>query len=169
VRFPRVPSMPFASYMPRVWRLDYGAGFASGRVIANEPPSVGAPYRVLVPQVNADGNDMGGIRLPEVAVPLGTYTGWNVTVPQLADLRYLGGLVGGFEPFARTKDGRERSGDTRRSIAERYTGPQDYLDEVRRSTEVLVRDRFMLAADVPAVVDRAREMWDAIVTVQTPR
>ena len=55
-------------------------------MITKEPPQLGAPYRVLVPQVNADGNDVSGVRLPEVAVPLGTYTGWNVTVPQLSDL-----------------------------------------------------------------------------------
>jgi hypothetical protein len=56
---------------------------------------------VLVPQVDADGNDVGGIALPEVAVPLGTHTGWNVTEPQLAGFRYLAGLVGAFVPFAR--------------------------------------------------------------------
>jgi hypothetical protein len=86
VRFPRAPSFPFTTYMPRVWRMDYGPAYATTRVITNDPPQLGAPYPVLVPQVNADGNDMSGVRLPEVAVPLGTYTGWNVTVPQLAGL-----------------------------------------------------------------------------------
>ena len=101
VRFPAAPSFPFADL--------HAAGVADGlrtaifrstRVITSEPPQLGAPYRLLVPQVNADGNDVSGIRLPEVAVPLGTYTGWNVTVPQLSDLGYLAGLIGGFEPFA---------------------------------------------------------------------
>ena len=80
VRFPKVPVVPVHDL--------HAAGLADGlrtrsiaatRVITIEPPRTGEPYRVLVPQVNADGNDVSGIRLPEVAVPLGTYTGWNIT------------------------------------------------------------------------------------------
>ena len=109
VRFPAAPSFPFTTYMPQVWRMDYGPRYTTTKVITREPPQLGAPYRVLVPQVNADGNDMSGIRLPEVAVPLGTYTGWNVTVPQLSDLKYLAGLIGGFEPFPLTREQREKA------------------------------------------------------------
>jgi alpha/beta hydrolase family protein len=121
---------------------------------------------VLVPQVNADGNDVSGIRLPEVAVPLGTYTGWNVTIPQLRELRYLSGLVGGFEPFPLTREQRERSGDARLSIAERYRDRQDYLDRVRRASDDLVRQKFLLRDDVRAVVQRAGQIWDAVVGAQ---
>jgi hypothetical protein len=136
-------------------------------VITKEPPQLGAPYRVLVPQVNADGNDVSGIRLPEVAVPLGTYTGWNVTVPPLADLKlsslgYLSGLIGGFEPFALTKEQREKSGDTRLSIGERYSSRQDYLDRVRQAAEGLVRQRLMRAEDVPAVLLESEKLWNAV-------
>jgi hypothetical protein len=163
VRFPKVPSLPLAAYMPRVWRLDYGPQFAATRVITTEPPVVGAPFSVLVPQVDADGNDMGGIPIPEVAAPLGTHTGWNITTPQLADLRYLAGLVGSFEPFAPTAAERMRTGDTRRSIAERYSGRQDYLARVEAAARDLVRQRFMLSADVPGVVRRAEDIWAAVV------
>jgi hypothetical protein len=168
VRFPKVPSFPFTAYMPRVWRMDFGREYSATRVITIEPPRTGEPYRVLVPQVNADGNDVAGIRLPEVAVPLGTYTGWNVTVPQLSDLRYLAGLVGGFEPFARTREHRLANGDSRLSIAERYSGRQDYLDKVRRAANDLVRQRFMRSEDVPAVLQSAERIWDAIVTDSLP-
>src|SRR5262245_57111041 len=72
VNFPKTPSMPFVSYMPQVWRMDYGSTFNSSRIISNEPPLLGLPYRVLVPQVNADGNDRSGVRLLEIAAPLGT-------------------------------------------------------------------------------------------------
>jgi hypothetical protein len=119
---------------------------------------------VLVPQVNADGNDVAGIRLPEVAVPLGTFTGWNVTNPQLFELRYLSGLVGAFEPFARTKEQRTTNGDSRLSIAERYSGRPDYLDRVRRAANDLVRQRFLRVEDVPAVLQSAERMWNAIVS-----
>src|SRR5205807_1520308 len=167
VHFPQVPSFPFARYMPQVWRMDYGARYAETKIITREPPALSAPYLVLVPQVNADGNDASGIRLPEVAVPLGTYTGWNVTVPPLNDaglsnLGYLSGLIGGFEPFALTKEQREKSGDARVSIAERYTGRQDYLGRVKQAAEDLVRQRFMRAQDVPAVVLEAGAIWNAV-------
>ena len=167
VHFPAAPSFPFADYMPQVWRMDYGPRYDATRVISIEPPRLGAPYQVLVPQVNADGNDVSGIRLPEVAVPLGTYTGWNVTVPQLSDLRYLSGLIGGFEPFPPTKEQREKSGDARLSIAERYAGRQDYLDRIKRAADDLVRQRFLRVEDVPAVLQRAGQVWNAVVSAGT--
>jgi len=163
VWFPAVPSFPFATYMPQVWRMDYGPRYAATRVISIEPPRIGAPYRILVPQVNPDGNDVGGIRLPEVAVPLGTYTGWNITIPQLGELRYLSGLVGGFEPFALTKEQRERAKDPRLSIAERYASRPDYLDQVRQAAGDLVKQRFMRSEDVAAVLQRAERIWEAVV------
>jgi len=132
---------------------------------------LGAPYRVLVPQVDADGNDLSGIRLPELAVPLGTYTGWNAVVPlfgqALNDLGYLGGLIGGFEPFAPTKEQRERGGDARLSIAERYTGREDYLDQVGKAAGDLVRQRFMRGEDVPAVLLEADKIWSAVASAGT--
>ena len=162
VAFPRVPSLPFAEYLPPVWHMDFGRDYDATRVITREPPALGAPYRVLVPQVDADGNDLGGIALPEVAVPLGTHTGWNVTEPQLAGLRYLAGLVGSFVPFARTREARLASGDARPSIAERYTSQQDYLTRVDRAAQRLVQQRFLLPGDVPGVRERAAATWAAI-------
>lgn len=143
--------------------MNYGPEFNTKRVISNDPPLLGPPYRVLVPQVNADGNDRSGIRLPEVAVPLGTYTGWNVALPELRDLQYLAGLIGSFNPFPLTREQRQMTGDSRLSIAERYAGREDYLRQIKRATEDLVRQRFMLTADVPAALERAAEMWQAIV------
>jgi len=163
VHFPKVPSFPFTTYMPRMWRMDYGREYSTTRVITIEPPQTGEPYRVLVPQVNSDGNDVAGIRLPEVAVPIGTYTGWNVTVPPLSELRYLSGLVGGFEPFARTKEQRLANGDARLSIEERYSGRPDFLVKVRRAADDLVRQRFLRVEDVPAVLQAAERMWNAVV------
>ncbi len=163
VRFPKIPSLPFAEYMPGVWRMDFGADYSSTRVITKEPPSLGEPFAVLVPQVNADGNDEGGIALPEVAVPLGTHTGWNVSTLPLSGLRYLAGLVGAFQPFARTRAEREQSGDSRPSIEERYKDRQDYLQHVKRAATDLVRERFMLASDVDAAVMQAEQAWNAVV------
>jgi hypothetical protein len=131
-------------------------------VITNDPPILGDRLRVLVPQVDADGNDLSGIRIPEIAVPLGTFTGWNVRLPRLKDLEYLAGLIGSFEPFSKTREEREKSGDPRPSIAERYSGKQDYLDRVEKAARELVSQSFLLPADVDAVLKRASAMWDAI-------
>jgi hypothetical protein len=162
VRFPASPAIAFPDYMPRVWRLDFGPQFAAKGIVANEPPVLGQPYTVLVPQVDADGNDIGGVRLPEIAVPLGTFTGWNIRLPQLASLGYLSGLFGSFEPFPKATADRERTADGRKSIAERYASRQDYLDQVKRAAQELVRQRLMLAADVDGAMRRAASMWDAI-------
>jgi hypothetical protein len=162
VKFPAVPSLPFPTYMPQVWRMDYGTEYASARIITKEPPALGKPFVVLVPQVDADGNDEGGIRLPEVAVPLGTYTGWNVTALPLSGLGYLAGLVGSFDPFARTRTDRDRSRDPRPSIAERYKNRSDYLRQVSQALEDLARQRLLLTGDLPAVLERAKAMWSAI-------
>ena len=169
VRFPTLAALPFAPYLPQVWRMDYGPGYEATRVITNEPPVLGSPYTVLVPQVDADGNDIGGVRLPELAVPLGTYTGWNLTVPQLADLQYLAGLRGAFLPFARTRAERTQSGDPRPSIEERYASREDYLARVSRAAQDLVRSRFMLADDVQAVMRRAAGLWDVLLGTAEPR
>jgi len=163
VTFPRVPSMAFPEYLPPVWRMDFGNGYAESRVITREPPALGAPYPVLLPQVNADGNDIGGVPLPEVAAPLGTHTGWNLTVPPLTALRYLAGLVGSFVPFAATREARLAAGDARPSIAERYGSRQAYLAAVDRAVRVLVQQRLMLGDDAGQARERAAATWDAVV------
>jgi hypothetical protein len=162
VKFPSVPTFPFAEYMPKVWRMDLGPDYAKTRVITKEPPELGKEFAVLVPQVDADGNDLGGVKIPEIAVPLGTYTGWNIHLPQFNDLNYLAGLVGSFEPLPKTRDDRLKSGDARLSIEERYKSKQEYLNQVERASRELVGLRLMLAEDIGLVLERAGQMWDAI-------
>jgi hypothetical protein len=161
VAFPKIPKLPFPEYMPQVWPMDYGSEFLTKGIIAKEPPALGQPYTVLVPQVDATGNDLGGVRLPEVVAPLGTFTGWNISIPQLDSLHYLDGLLGSFEPLPKTRAERERTGDSRKSIAERFTSREDYLRQVKQAADRLVQQRFMLADDVTGVLSRARQMWDA--------
>ena len=162
VRFPAIAALPFPAYVPPVFRMNLGEAYSKTRVITIEPPTLGAEYPVLVPQVDADGNDRGGIPLPEVAVPLGTFTGWNRSVPQLPGLRYLAGLIGAFEPFARTRQERDQTGDPRPSVSERYTSQADYLRRLRRAATELVQQRLMLATDVDAVVAQGTALWTAL-------
>jgi hypothetical protein len=164
VAFPKIPKLAFPKYMPQVWPMNYGPEFLTKGIIANEPPVLGQPYTVLVPQVDAAGNDLGGVRLPEVVAPLGTFTGWNISVPQVESLHYLDGLLGSFEPLPKTRAERERTGDTRQSIEERYANREDYLNHVKRAAGDLVRQRLLLAGAVAAVLRRAGQMWDAFAS-----
>jgi hypothetical protein len=163
VKFPHVPGVEFPPYMPRDWRLDFGPEFATKGIIANEPPVMGEPFKVLVPQVDQDGIDQGGIAVPQVAVPLGTFTGWNYELPVLSNLDYLAGLIGSFIPFPLTAEDRKASGDSRRSIAERYPSRDEYLKQVREATEALVSRRLARREDTDAIVAESAQHWDYLV------
>jgi hypothetical protein len=164
VNFPKIPGADFPLYVPNDWRMDYGPHFRDTGVITREPPKLGVPYRILLPQVDNDGNDVGGIRLPEVAVPLGTFTGWNYEVPSLPDFQYLGGLVGSFVPFAKSRKEREATGDSRLSIEERYSTRDEYLRRVRIAASELIGRRLLRAEDLEAIVQRSAEQWDYLTS-----
>jgi alpha/beta hydrolase family protein len=113
-----------------------------------------------VPQVDADGNERAGIRLPEVVVPLATYTGWNFRSAATGGTNQLVPLLGSYIPLPRTKAEREARKDPRPSIEERYASRQAYLDAIGKAAAALVKDGYLLADDVPAVVKRATEHWE---------
>ncbi len=137
--------------------------FAKNGVIAHEPPKLGTAFKVLVPQVDQDGIDKGGIAVPEVAVPLGTFTGWNYQLPVLPNLEYLAGLFGSFIPFPLTAQERQASGDSRRSIAERYGSRDDYLKRVHDAAEGLVLRRLARSEDIAPIVEESSQRWDYLV------
>jgi hypothetical protein len=114
-----------------------------------------------VSQVDADGNEIAGIRLPELAVPLATHTGWNFRPQDTGGSHLLVDLVGSRIPFPRTRVQREAAGDPRRSIEERYGSKDRYLALVKAAADALVAERYLLAADVDAVLRDAAERWDA--------
>jgi hypothetical protein len=164
VNFPKIPGVEFPAYMPRNWRVDYGHDFLAKGIIANEPPKLQAPYTVLVPQVNRDGNDLGGIALPDVSVPLGTFTGWNYELPVLSNFDYLAGLRGSFIPFPVTIHDRNASGDPRLSVSERYNSRDEYLRQVRAAAQSLVSRRLLRAEDVDAILEESGERWDYLTS-----
>ena len=139
--------------------MDYGPEWARG-VITIEPPRLGRVYPALVPAVDADGNDRAGIRLPEIAVPLATQTGLEPAPSETGAPDALAGVVGSYLPFAWTKAEREATGDPRLSIEERYAGREAYLGRVAEAALALVRERLLLAEDVPFVIERAAAHWD---------
>ena len=104
--------------------------------------------------MDADGNEVAGMRLPPIAVPLGTYTGWNVYRAQPCELC---DRDGSFIPFAKTKKEREATGDPRRSLEERYGSRDVYVARARAAAEALVAERLLLPADATACVKTAEE------------
>jgi hypothetical protein len=107
-----------------------------------------------VPKVDADGNDIGGIRLPALEVPIGTYTGWNLRPRGLAE-GDLAGLLGSFIPFAKTKLQRRKSGDPRLSLQERYKDRADYVRRVSQAARYLVEQRYLLPEDAERIIGEA--------------
>jgi hypothetical protein len=123
----------------------------------------GAPLPLLVPAVDEDGNERAGIRLPDVAVPLATYTGWNFRHPSTGGPGELVSLLGSSIPFPATRAAREALKDPRRSIEERYPTRDDYLSRVRAAADALVLKGYLLVDDVERVVQRSSDAWDGMV------
>ena len=153
--FPKVPGVRFAGLHNRQLFLDYGRNILRGRMDVHPPRPIGnGAYTILVPKVDRDGNDIAGIRLPAVGVPIGTYTGWNLRPHGLAEDE-LAGLLGSFVPFAKTKAERRKTGDPRLSIEERYKDQADYVQQVSHAARKLVDERFLLPEDAVRLISEA--------------
>jgi len=162
VKFPHLPGVAFPTRIQQAWHVDYGEEFRSAGIVIIEPPKVGRAFSTRVPQVDADGNETSGIRMPATSVPLATYTGWNLRSPDIGAPDELYSMVGSFIPFAHTKAERVKAGDPRFSVEERYAGKQVYLDKVQAAARDLVKDRYLLERDVPTVIERASAEWDFV-------
>jgi len=159
----RLPQSPLTAL-----RLDFGPNWSSG-IVSNEPPLIGDPFVQLVPAVDENGNDRAGIRLPEIEVPLATQTGWNYRHPNIGAADRLSSEIGSYFPFARTAAEREQNNDARLSIAERYRDKSDYLGRVTEAALHLVEERYLLATDLPEVIQRAGNHYDWAVAETTTR
>jgi hypothetical protein len=160
--FTRIPGVRFPDRIEGPRRLDFGPEVGRG-IVHELPPKIGAPFVSFVPSVDADGNDVPGIRPVELLAPLATFTGWNPRHPDQGVPGDLMSMLGSTLPFAGTRAGREASGDPRASIEERYGSRTAYLARAREAASRLVAERHMLAEDVDAVVERAGRLWDFIV------
>jgi hypothetical protein len=160
--FPRIPNLkaPRDSNIHKAYRVDYGKDFLSKGIVAEEPPRVAAPFPMLVPQVDSDGNDLPGIRMPEIDVPLATYLGWNFFSERAGPTTELVALTGSFVPFAHTKAERELANDPRPSIEERYRSKEVYLDLIRKAAANLVEKNYLIEEDIPRIVQQAGARWD---------
>jgi hypothetical protein len=122
------------------------------------PQPNGTQYTTLVPQVDSDGNDIGGIRLPYLQVPLGTFTGWALLKQEFGGATPdICGQLGQFIPFANTAAERLAASDPRPSIEERYPSQGEYVRAVGEAAASLVRQRFLLIEDHDRMVETALE------------
>ncbi|MEO8050189.1 MAG: alpha/beta hydrolase domain-containing protein [Acidobacteriota bacterium] len=161
--FPKIPGVGLPSEPNFALRLDFGPDFATKGIVAYEPPKVGKAFPTLVPQVDRDGNETSGIRLPELAAPLATYTGWNLRDASIGAPEEIQSMVGSFIPFARTKAEREKTGDPRPSIEERYASKEAYLERVETAGRELAREHLLLEGDVDKIREKASARWDSLM------
>lgn len=157
--FPKLPDVNLPQTAHQAYRLDFGLDWSKG-IISKQPPTVGAPYPVFVPQVNADGNEVAGVRLPEIAVPVATYTGWNLRDPVTGAAWARVSFIGSYLPLAKTKSDRETRGDPRASLAERYQSKSQYLGLYAESAMDLIQRRFVLREDLAGILRRGNLEWD---------
>ena len=111
--FPMVPGVRKPSEPHKAYRVFYGLDFASKGIISVDPPEANGSYPILVPQVDSDGNELAGVKMPEVAVPLATYTGWNLFNAESGPSTLLSSMQGSYIPLPRTRIDRERANDPR--------------------------------------------------------
>jgi hypothetical protein len=163
LRFPAIPRVDVPRAPSGPVRLDYGPSFAGNGIATIEPPRVGAPFPVLLPQVDVDGNEIAGLRSPELAVPLATYMGWQLYRPELGRDDELVSLQGSFAPFPLDAAERQRTGDPRRAILERYPDRKAYLALVEQMTKLLIADGYLRSEDLPHVVAQAADRWRVLV------
>jgi hypothetical protein len=156
--FPAIPGKPSPDGVVNLlYDYDFGPDFKyndlSGTISA-APPSVRKALPTLVPKTDADGNDVSGVPSVLRQVPLGTYTGWNVTAAGFTKGKICG-LNGGFIPFAKTKAERAASGDPRLSLEERYGSHDAYVAKVKAAAAKSVADGFLFPEDADKLVAQA--------------
>ncbi|HEX7681627.1 MAG TPA: alpha/beta hydrolase domain-containing protein [Thermoanaerobaculia bacterium] len=133
-------------YNYEVYRTDLGADWSRG--ITTEPPRVDGVYPSLVPQIDSDGIDIAGVHLPEIAVPLATYTGWNLRDPKIGFPDSRASFVGSYIPWPKAE------------IIDRYHNRDEYLGRFTSAALDRIHDCFLVADDLPLILGRVSAEWD---------
>ena len=160
--FPDIPGVESSDRVHYAYRADYGPDFLTSGVVTQEPPAIGKRFPIRVSAVDEDGNEVSGIRMPEVAVPLATYTGWNLFNAEAGPPDELSSMVGSFLPFPATAAEAQDAGDPRKSVMERYEGREDYLGRFTEAALELIEAGYLLGEDLPALTRHALELWDHV-------
>jgi hypothetical protein len=164
--FPSLPGVRYPEVIQRPPALDLGADFAARGIVPHEPPRVLGHYTVLVPRSGPDGNDLGCLLPLEVAVPLATYTGWNLRRRDVGAELMLAALSGSYIPLPATEAERKASGDPRQSIEERYGNFEGYRKAWLAARDAMVKQRYLLPEDADRLTT---EMEKGRATFPRPR
>jgi hypothetical protein len=158
-KFPQLPGVAKPVEVHKAYRTFYGLDFASKGIVAVDPPEVNGSYPILVPQVDNDGNEVAGLKMPEIAVPLATYTGWNLFNAESGPSNLLSSMQGSYIPLSRTRADRARTRDPRASIEERYQSRDQYLKLVSAAAKEMAGHGYLLDEDIARIVERADAHW----------
>ena len=156
----KIPGVNFPKYLKRI---SYMAFDNKTQKAENLPSEIGEPYAVRVPSIDNDGNEIPGIRLPDIAVPIGTHTGWNIRHNDTGGSGQVMGTTGSTIPFSTTNSEKTARQDPRKSIDERYSSIEDYLSQVKDNCEQLVKDRFLLTEDIEPIVNGSRDRFKILI------
>jgi hypothetical protein len=155
---PAIPGVNKPHEANEAWHIDFGPHWRDG-ILSVQPPKIGAPFPVLVPQVDSDGNESDGVRLPEITVPLATYTGWNLRDASIGAPDQRVAFEASYLPFPKTAADRQKTGDPRRSIAERYSDLPAYVARFTAAVDDLVKQHWILPEDREAMIHRGEQEW----------
>jgi len=157
--FPAIPGVNKPHEANAAYRLDFGPKWGQG-FLTIQPPKVGQAFPVLVPKVDSDGNEQDGVRLPEVTVPLATYAAWNLRDSSIGAPDQRVSFEASFIPFAATAADRAKTGDPRKSVAERYISQDDYLLRYTEAVDDLVKQHWILPEDRDSLLHLGAQEWD---------
>jgi hypothetical protein len=166
--FSNVPgvAVPNVEHLQTLGRVDLGPEAAQG--IGRFPPVIGERYPSYVSALDADLNEVAGVRMPDLTVPVGSHTGWNPRHPSTGGAGQIIDTGGSTIPFAPDAATRERTRDPRPSIAERYPTREAYLARVREAADRLVEARHLLPEDVEVVMQDSADRYDAFIRGAEP-
>ena len=166
--FPAIPGARHTGIVFQPLRLDYGPRFWTEGIQDNVPPKYFGPdYNTLLPNYDSDGNSIGGIRLPEIAAPLGTYQGFNPRRAAIGNPNYTARFDGSFWMFPQTEKERLEKGDPRLSIQARYHDKEAYVQQVVAAVEKLQSQCYLLKEDGDNYIRNAKNMVWPPVLIET--
>jgi hypothetical protein len=151
VHFPKREGVQPPVRLHDVFRLDFGPEFRSRGIVAFEPPKMGKPFGVLAPQVDADGNDLGGLKTPQVAVPLAMHTGWNLRAPGIGSGEEMFSMTGSYFAFSPEE------------VKKRYGDQGRYLEQVRKVARKLAAEGYLLERDLRRVEEVSAREWEFVM------
>ncbi len=164
--FPAIPGIRYPNVIQQPPAFHLGPRWKSEGIIANQPPGIFGRYKTRTAMTGADGNELGCLLPPEVAVPVATFTGWNLRKTAAGAQSELVKLAGSYISFPLTRFERQWTGDPRQSVEERYESLDDYRNQLKRVCETLAENRYLLREDIDRIVtthaERAEPLFEQI-------